>query len=140
VRAVPVSYPAFVPPREAAPTALRLVRTLAVLVGIAVLASIATPTTDGVLVLGRRLPDVCPWAAIGLHCPGCGTTRATLFLLRGDVGLAWRLQPAVFPLVGLALARLLPGAAGRACARGLVAVLLALCAAHLAEPALLGSP
>lgn len=48
---------------------------------------------------------VCPTAHI-LHipCPGCGLSRASLALLRGDLALAFRIHPAVFavlPVLGL---------------------------------------
>ena len=36
----------------------------------------------------------------GLYCPGCGSGRAALALLRGDVGAAFRHNPLVF-LLGL---------------------------------------
>lgn len=45
----------------------------------------------GVLVIcgGPVLP--CPWRAVtGLPCPGCGMTRSTLALLRGDWQLSLR--------------------------------------------------
>lgn len=42
---------------------------------------------------------LCPSAALlGIPCPGCGLTRATLALLRGDVGGAFHFHPLVFVL------------------------------------------
>ena len=50
---------------------------------------------------------LCPTAFfLGVPCPGCGLTRATLALLSGDVHAAMRLHPLVFvlaPLFGGAL-------------------------------------
>lgn len=48
---------------------------------------------------------VCP-TAIVLHipCPGCGLSRATMALLRGDLAAAFRIHPGVFivlPVLGL---------------------------------------
>ncbi|HEU4395588.1 MAG TPA: DUF2752 domain-containing protein, partial [Planctomycetota bacterium] len=52
----------------------------------------------------------CGFRAItGADCPGCGMTRATLALARGDAAGAWRWHPAVFPLVALAAAALALG-------------------------------
>ena len=33
------------------------------------------------------------YVTTGIQCPGCGATRATHALLRGDWGTAWRLNP-----------------------------------------------
>jgi hypothetical protein len=42
-----------------------------------------------------RIP-LCPFALLaGLPCPGCGLSRATLALLRGDVRTAMALHPLV---------------------------------------------
>lgn len=42
---------------------------------------------------------LCPSAALlGIPCPGCGLTRATLALLHGDVGAAFHFHPLVFVL------------------------------------------
>jgi Protein of unknown function (DUF2752) len=47
------------------------------------------------LVLFARVP-LCPMAALlGVPCPGCGLTRATLALLRGDLRGALHLHPLV---------------------------------------------
>ena len=43
------------------------------------------------------------YATTGLKCPGCGVLRATHALLRGDLALAWVLNPlwvCYLPLVG----------------------------------------
>ena len=46
---------------------------------------------------------MCPTALFfGIPCPGCGLTRATLALLRGDVGAALHFHPLVFVLTPLA--------------------------------------
>lgn len=48
---------------------------------------------------------VCPTATIfHFPCPGCGLSRATMALLRGDFAVAFRIHPAVFivlPVLGL---------------------------------------
>jgi hypothetical protein len=44
-------------------------------------------------------PPFCPTALFfGIPCPGCGLTRATLALLRGDFGVALHFHPLVFVL------------------------------------------
>jgi hypothetical protein len=53
----------------------------------------------------------CPlYELTGLTCPLCGTTRAFLSLLRGDIGTAFRCNP-LFPLIpaGVAAVALLYG-------------------------------
>lgn len=54
---------------------------------------------------------LCPSAGwLGIPCPGCGLTRATIALLRGDVAEALRFHPLVFValpiLAGLAVSSL----------------------------------
>ena len=54
----------------------------------------------GVSLLGHGL---CPSRELlGLPCPGCGLTRSTLLILRGQWAESWRLQP--FGYAWLALA------------------------------------
>lgn len=44
--------------------------------------------------------DVCPLhAATGLDCPLCGATRASWFLLHGDLGAALRSNVLLLPLL-----------------------------------------
>lgn len=58
------------------------------------------------LALAVEFP-LCPMAGVlGVPCPGCGLTRATLSLLRGDVIGAYRLHPLVFVLAPLYLGAL----------------------------------
>lgn len=67
--------------------------------GAAVLAGLyhLDPNADG--------PILCPYRALtGLACPGCGLTRATHYLLRGDMATAWVHNPLLFIGVPLALA------------------------------------
>jgi hypothetical protein len=53
------------------------------------------------LVLLSGLP-FCPMAGVlGIPCPGCGLTRATLAAIHGDVRAALRLHPLVFVLTPL---------------------------------------
>jgi hypothetical protein len=50
------------------------------------------------LIVAYRIP-VCPMASLlGIPCPGCGLTRATLAALRGDFGTAYHFHPLVFLL------------------------------------------
>ena len=47
---------------------------------------------------------LCPMAgSLGIPCPGCGLTRATLALLHGDVGAALHLHPLVLLLTPLVI-------------------------------------
>jgi hypothetical protein len=64
---------------------------------------------------------LCPVAGtFGVPCPGCGLTRATLALLRGDVRaafhfhpLVWLLSPLFVGFVGVALLELVRGPPSR---------------------------
>jgi Protein of unknown function (DUF2752) len=53
------------------------------------------------LILLSQLP-FCPMAGVlGIPCPGCGLTRATLAALHGDLRGAFHLHPLVFVLTPL---------------------------------------
>ena len=63
------------------------------LAGAAVYVALQDPTQGGVF-----LP--CPFRLVtGLWCPGCGLTRATHFLLRGDLPTALRYHLFVVPIL-----------------------------------------
>ena len=52
---------------------------------------------------GEGIP--CPFHAVtGLHCPGCGMTRAAALLLRGDVAGAAAHNVLLFPVLVIAVA------------------------------------
>jgi hypothetical protein len=40
-----------------------------------------TPGDDGVVIAGHKLPPLCLWRALtGIRCPGCGLTRAFVYM------------------------------------------------------------
>lgn len=56
-----------------------------------------------VLVLGALDVPLCPWRSLlGVPCPGCGLSRATLALLLGDVRAALYFHPLVIVIAPLA--------------------------------------
>ncbi len=64
------------------------------------------------LIVVERLP-FCPMATLlGVPCPGCGLTRATLALLHGDVRAALALHPLVLVLAPLFAAAIAGAAFG----------------------------
>ena len=62
----------------------------------------------------RMITPPCPYLTLtGLACPGCGLTRATHFLLHGDVARAFAYNPWAFVMgPALLLFVLLPSMAG----------------------------
>jgi len=64
----------------------------------------------GAFVLYQRGPTGMPWfpgclfkRVTGLHCPGCGMTRAAFATLHGDFGRAFRMNPVGVVLLPIAL-------------------------------------
>ena len=58
-------------------------------------------------------PSVMPWSCLlhdftGLHCPGCGMTRAATAILEGDLWAAFRWNPLGVILLPVALIALVP--------------------------------
>ncbi len=66
--------------------------------GLTVLIYYVVPGGDG---LARALPPCIFHEVTGLHCPGCGMTRAVHDLLHGRVGDALVHNPLVVPLLPL---------------------------------------
>ena len=56
---------------------------------------------QGISIAGFSLPSLCLYDSLGHACPGCGTTRAAVFLLQGQFIESLRMQPAL-PLFLLA--------------------------------------
>lgn len=56
------------------------------------------------LIGGMPVALPMPTHAIGMVDPTCGLTRASIALARGDLSSAWRFNPAVFVLAGVAVA------------------------------------
>ena len=64
------------------------------------------------LIVSTRLP-LCPMAGVlGVPCPGCGLTRATLALFHGDVRQAMHLHPLVPVIAPVFIAAVLSAAFG----------------------------
>ena len=51
------------------------------------------------LSLLEKGPPCMFYTVTGLHCPGCGTGRAAMAMLEGDLGLAFRNQPLMMLLL-----------------------------------------
>lgn len=77
----------------------------------AVAAAVLLIAAIGLLALALNHPGdysnlpPCPSWAVGVTCPGCGSMRATHFLLNGDLAQAWRHNPALLilgvPAIGI---------------------------------------
>lgn len=72
-----------VPRRQRTAAALLLAAAVAALV----LVAAVNPAEQSVL------PPCPTWRYLGVHCPGCGSTRATHWLLNGSLATAWRFNP-----------------------------------------------
>lgn len=80
------------------------VQVTAVLVGTALLGTLLFihPPVEGSV-----FPPCWFHAATGLHCPGCGSTRALAALSHGEIGLAFRNNPLAIVFLALLLPWLL---------------------------------
>jgi hypothetical protein len=80
----PATAPAPSPRRARSRTAL----------AVAVAAPLVALAGIGVVDPDAHGPTLCPWRGLtGAWCPGCGLTRATGWLVRGDVAESWRFHP-----------------------------------------------
>ena len=82
---------------------------LAMLAGVLVLATVMEATPRGASLAGLRAPPCALRAVLGEHaCPGCGLTRSTALVVRGDLAGSLSLHPAgvlvaLLCLAGIAL-------------------------------------
>ena len=60
-----------------------------------------------------------PLYALGIVLPGCGLTRGTVALLKGDFSAAWAYNPASYLLVVMLVAVLVRAVVGVKCGRWL---------------------
>lgn len=72
----------------------------------ALLARAAEVDEERLRVAGLALPDVCPARNWGWDCPGCGLTRASVLLARGEWRSAWAAHPGAYVLLGVVLLEL----------------------------------
>lgn len=80
--------------------------TLAICLGILLVAATGSTTTEVVRLFGYDVPVLCTWRRwFGVSCPGCGLTRAFVFLAHGMVGEAARLNLLSLPLFLLVLSQ-----------------------------------
>lgn len=66
-------------------------------------AAVAWPLSGWML---RWLPP-CPFPAMGFLCPACGSTRCIRYLVQGQLGDAFAMNPFLFLLLGYIAAALL---------------------------------
>lgn len=67
------------------------------------LARAAAVDAERLRIAGLTLPDLCPARGWGWQCPGCGLTRASVLLARGEWRAAWSAHPGAYVLLGLLL-------------------------------------
>jgi hypothetical protein len=83
-----------------------LTLSVAVLTASALL-SVQGPLQVNLPLVGESLPMLCHWKRFtGIDCPGCGMTRCFISLAHGDIGAAWRFNPAGFLLFALVAAQI----------------------------------
>ncbi len=80
---------------------------------VAVLIPLGLLAATALWVLKHGGPQMMPWTCLlhdmtGLHCPGCGMTRATDALLDGDLTAAVSFNPLGIILLPVALIALIP--------------------------------
>ena len=71
--------------------------------GFVLLARFAAVDAERLRIAGLVLPDLCPARGWGWQCPGCGLTRASVLLARGEWRAAWSAHPGAYALLGLLL-------------------------------------
>lgn len=72
------------------------------LFGLIAVAAMLQVDAQGLSWLGQRLPSVCLWQSENDGCPGCGTTRAGVLLLQGQIWQSLQMQPALPLFLGAA--------------------------------------
>lgn len=110
------------------------------LLAVALVAAIAVAAQfqvhpDGLYLADQELLSTCIHEVAGHGCPGCGTTRAGILLLQGDLAASLRMQPALPLFLAAALLGLRARARWRFTLARILAVLgLGLASLHLFSP------
>lgn len=90
---------------------------------------------DGLFLADQELLSTCVHEVAGHGCPGCGTTRAGILLLQGDLAASLRMQPALPLFLAAALLGLRARARWRFTLARILAVLgVGLASLHLFSP------
>lgn len=76
---------------------------LAMCAGALALSFVLHPGDELVSLFGWEIPPLCAFRNVfGASCPGCGLTRAWVYISHGDPGAAWRMNKLGFLMYAVA--------------------------------------